>query len=264
MPSPLLGYNTNVRHHGKVFHIQTEDSGVSHGHIFTHLFADGGRIVATRKTSYQQHLGTTRFPAVVKGLMKAQHKAMFIALRDGLFDEDELAGAREFALREITVDDDPAQVAEVKSAPVDVDALDRAAASFEPSTPGVDAENFEAAAASYEGGGFGDVLPDVPAETAHGVTSPGLESPAGMTSSPGLTPSVPVSATFSAPDPSTSSRPPSAGRYSVTAPVASRPKPPKDAGPRPKDSLFGHDLLSEKSLDEVILSYLADDLDEKK
>jgi hypothetical protein len=27
-PSPLLGYNNNVRHKGKVFHIQTEDSGV--------------------------------------------------------------------------------------------------------------------------------------------------------------------------------------------------------------------------------------------
>ena len=45
MPSPLLGYNTNVRHRGKIFHIQTEDSGVTHAHIFTHLFADGGRIV---------------------------------------------------------------------------------------------------------------------------------------------------------------------------------------------------------------------------
>ena len=44
-PSPLLGYNNNVRHKGRVFHIQTEDSGVNHPHIITHLFADGGRIL---------------------------------------------------------------------------------------------------------------------------------------------------------------------------------------------------------------------------
>jgi hypothetical protein len=31
---------------------------------------------------------------------------------------------------------------------------------------------------------------------------------------------------------------------------------------RPPESIFGGDLLSEKSLDEVILSYLASDLDE--
>lgn len=106
MASPLLGYNTNVRHHGRVYHIQTEDSGTAHGHIFTHLFADGGRIVATKKTSYAHWIGTDRFPASAKKLMQAQHKAMFIALRDGLFDADEVAGAEEFAARVITLEDD--------------------------------------------------------------------------------------------------------------------------------------------------------------
>ena len=108
MASPLVGYNTNVRHHGKVFHIQTEDSGLSHGHIFTHLFADGGRIVATKKTTYSQYIGSDRFPAVVKKLMQAQHKAMFIALRDGLFDTDEVQGAKEFAARSIVLDEERA------------------------------------------------------------------------------------------------------------------------------------------------------------
>ena len=43
-PSPLLGFNNNFKHKGSVYHIQTEDSGVKHPHIITHLFADGGRI----------------------------------------------------------------------------------------------------------------------------------------------------------------------------------------------------------------------------
>ena len=46
-PPPLLGFNNNVRHRGRVFHIQTEDSGIRHARIVTHLFADGGRIVRT-------------------------------------------------------------------------------------------------------------------------------------------------------------------------------------------------------------------------
>src|SRR6185436_17941 len=84
--SPLLGYNNNVRHKGRVFHIQTEDSGVNHPHIITHLFMDGGRILKSVKKSYAEHVGIDNMSEIVRGLMKDQHKAMFIALRDGQFD----------------------------------------------------------------------------------------------------------------------------------------------------------------------------------
>src|SRR5580704_5062293 len=85
-PSPLLGYNNNVRHKGKVFHIQTEDSGVRYGHIITHLFMDGGRILKSVKTSYAEYIGNDRMNEIIREMMKQQHKAMFIALRDGKFD----------------------------------------------------------------------------------------------------------------------------------------------------------------------------------
>jgi len=85
-PSPLLGFNNNVRHKGRVFHIQTEDSGIRHPHIITHLFADGGRILKTTKTSYAEHIGQERLAETVRAMMQEQHKAMFIALRDGQFD----------------------------------------------------------------------------------------------------------------------------------------------------------------------------------
>jgi hypothetical protein len=84
--SPLLGYNNNVRHKNRVFHIQTEDSGVNHPHIITHLFMDGGRILKSVKKSYAEHVGVDGMSDTVRGLMKEQHKAMFIALRDGQFD----------------------------------------------------------------------------------------------------------------------------------------------------------------------------------
>lgn len=84
--SPVLGYNNNVRHKNRVFHIQTEDSGVNHPHIITHLFMDGGRILKSMKRSYAEHVGSEGLTETVRGLMKEQHKAMFIALRDGQFD----------------------------------------------------------------------------------------------------------------------------------------------------------------------------------
>jgi hypothetical protein len=113
-PSPLLGYNTNVRHKGKLYHIQTEDSGVSHPHIITHLFADGGRIIASKKTSYSQHLGAENLQETVKKLMQEQHKAMFIALRDCVYDEPDEAAAR-------------SPTPEPKAPELDLDALERAA-----------------------------------------------------------------------------------------------------------------------------------------
>ena len=86
MKSPLLGFNNNVRHKGRVFHIQTEDSGVKHPHIITHLFADGGRILKTTKTSYAEHVGAETMAETVTAMMKEQHKAMFVALREGQYD----------------------------------------------------------------------------------------------------------------------------------------------------------------------------------
>ena len=85
-PSPLLGYNNNIRHKNRVFHIQTEDSGVRHPHIITHLFMDGGRILKSVKTSYAEHLGVEKMADLVRKMMKDQHKGMLIALRDGQFD----------------------------------------------------------------------------------------------------------------------------------------------------------------------------------
>jgi hypothetical protein len=86
-PPPLLGYNNNVRHRGRIFHIQTEDSGVNSPRIMTHLFADGGRIVRSTRTDYSEHLEQPDMAAIVKNMMKEQHKAMFVALRSGELDE---------------------------------------------------------------------------------------------------------------------------------------------------------------------------------
>ncbi|MBW2453192.1 MAG: hypothetical protein JRI68_01715 [Deltaproteobacteria bacterium] len=84
--TPLLGYNNNIPYKGQVYHVQTEDSGSKHPHVITHLFADGGRVISTTKTSYEHYLGSDNLSEKVRATMRDQHKKMVIALRDGEFD----------------------------------------------------------------------------------------------------------------------------------------------------------------------------------
>jgi len=83
---PVTGYNNNVRHRGCIFHIQTEDSGTKNPRIVTHLFVDGGRIIHTLRTDYREHVGSPDLVEIVRRLMKAQHKAAYVALRRGELD----------------------------------------------------------------------------------------------------------------------------------------------------------------------------------
>src|SRR6478736_1750020 len=80
--SPVLGYNHNVRYAGRLWHVQTEDSGVQNPHIFTHLFHDG-TILATKRVDYDP----TSDVGVVQKLMQAQHKLMRRELKQGAFDD---------------------------------------------------------------------------------------------------------------------------------------------------------------------------------
>ncbi len=80
--SPVLGYNHNVRYAGRLWHVQTEDSGVQNPHIFTHLFHDG-TILATKRFDYDASSAVE----VVQKFMQSQHKAMLRDLKQGTFDE---------------------------------------------------------------------------------------------------------------------------------------------------------------------------------
>ncbi|MBL9008381.1 MAG: hypothetical protein JNJ46_29240 [Myxococcales bacterium] len=78
---PFLGYNHNVRHAGHLFHVQTEDSGLSRLTLFTHCFVDG-TILASLRATYTAE----ESDAVVQKRMQDQHKAMLRRVRDGEFD----------------------------------------------------------------------------------------------------------------------------------------------------------------------------------
>ncbi|MEI9953336.1 MAG: FHA domain-containing protein [Pseudomonadota bacterium] len=81
-----MGFNNNIKFRSTVFHVQTEDSGLDQPHIITHLFADGGRVIKSHKREYKEHTKRPDVAEYVRGLMKAQHLEMVMALRDGRFD----------------------------------------------------------------------------------------------------------------------------------------------------------------------------------
>jgi hypothetical protein len=82
----LLGFNTNVKHNGRMFHLQTEDSGSQHRHVITQLFVDGGRVVKSERCNYSEHLAPAERVRLVRALMIEQHKRLFITLRSGQLD----------------------------------------------------------------------------------------------------------------------------------------------------------------------------------
>src|SRR3954451_20163628 len=79
--SPVLGYNHNLRHGGRVFHVQTEDSGQGYARLHTHLFYEG-TILSSKKQEYDPSAPED----VVRGMMQQLHKAMIRELTHGEYD----------------------------------------------------------------------------------------------------------------------------------------------------------------------------------
>jgi hypothetical protein len=79
--SPVLGYNHNLRHGGRVFHVQTEDSGHGYARLHTHLFYEG-TILSSKKQEYDPNASEES----VRALMQQLHKSMIRELTHGEHD----------------------------------------------------------------------------------------------------------------------------------------------------------------------------------
>jgi hypothetical protein len=191
----VVGFNHNIKHKGKMYHIQTEDSGLENPHLITHLFV-GGNILASKKTSYADIIGADNLAAVVRELMEEQHKEMLRNLINGVYDDVDEANAAQ-------------------------------AASFQPGEIKADGKTVQMA-------------PSMRAETRGGLK--------------------PVAA------PPPTAPPPKVVPPKVVPPevLAARLEPAPVLRNDGAETLFGEDLISEKSLDEVILSYLAEDLGDRR
>src|SRR5499427_9085455 len=106
--SPVLGYNHNLRHGGRVFHVQTEDSGQGYARLHTHLFYEG-TILSTKKQEYDPNAPEE----AVRALMQQLHKSMIKELTKG--EHDARIGAFFVARGQPAMLDDAGQPAAVQA-----------------------------------------------------------------------------------------------------------------------------------------------------
>ncbi|NMC71458.1 MAG: hypothetical protein GYA57_15515 [Myxococcales bacterium] len=232
MKDAQVGFNTNVAYRGVTLHIQTEDSGLGRPHVITHLYREG-TILATRRTSYDPAGEPAEVRARVRALMKSQHKQVILDLRNGVFDETinrVLAGAGP-----ATGGEEPAAAAppaEEVAAP--------------PAEPEVSAAAAPAAAAAG----------NEPEAGAAEVVRPARATPAAGRGRSSYRPPEP--------GPTAPDRVLPEGTGSIAVGRPRRPAPLRPVVQREREG-FGKDLISDRSLDEVVLSYLAEELtkDEK-
>jgi hypothetical protein len=82
----ITGFNTDIKHNDKVYHVQTEDKGVGNPYIESLVYV-GGEILASKKTSYAEQLKSGIDDKWIGGLMEQQHRTMIAAIKRGRFDQ---------------------------------------------------------------------------------------------------------------------------------------------------------------------------------
>ncbi len=92
----FLGLNSNVKYGGKIYHVQTEDSGEKYKHAISHLFLDG-TILATERMDYSDlmSLPDEEREKLVVERMRKQHKTMVRKLTLGGYDHVDGVGGEE-------------------------------------------------------------------------------------------------------------------------------------------------------------------------
>ncbi len=83
---PLTGFNHNVRYRERIFHIQTEDSGLNKPHVFSHVFIIGA-IVSSSRFIYTDIVEQTGHEVELIRRMQLQHKTIMAGLLRGKFDD---------------------------------------------------------------------------------------------------------------------------------------------------------------------------------
>jgi len=82
----ITGFNTDVRHEGNVYHVQTEDGGKDNP-ILESLIYVGGTIVAKKLTPYPAQIEEEARQATLAALLKRQHQVIIAAIKAGRIED---------------------------------------------------------------------------------------------------------------------------------------------------------------------------------
>ena len=82
----ITGYNSDVRHGSRTYHVQTEDKGLANPRIETLIYV-GGEILDSTRSSYEDLLdGPEASELQVQLRMDQQHRAVIQGIRNGKYD----------------------------------------------------------------------------------------------------------------------------------------------------------------------------------
>jgi hypothetical protein len=82
----ITGFNTDVRHGSRVFHVQTEDKGLSNPKIETLIYV-GGEILDSYRGAYEDLLAHPPvMDQAILARMEEQHKAVIRDIKNGKYD----------------------------------------------------------------------------------------------------------------------------------------------------------------------------------
>ncbi|MCB1052184.1 MAG: hypothetical protein H6510_08990 [Acidobacteria bacterium] len=83
----ITGFNTDVKHKSKVFHVQTEDKGRNNPKIETLVYM-GGEILDSYRTTYESDKKDMTEEEIIQ-LMESQHKKVIKSIKIGKYDSEE-------------------------------------------------------------------------------------------------------------------------------------------------------------------------------
>jgi hypothetical protein len=82
----ITGYNTDVRHGNRIFHVQTEDKGLTNPKIETLIYV-GGEILDSYRSSYEDLLAAPPITdGVIQSRMDEQHRVVIRDIKNGKYD----------------------------------------------------------------------------------------------------------------------------------------------------------------------------------
>jgi len=89
----ITGYNTDIEYEGVVYHVQTEDKGLSSPVIMS-LIYDRGTILASKRASYEDLINGTLDEEALAERLQRQHKLLCAAISAGRIEDLKQMSAR--------------------------------------------------------------------------------------------------------------------------------------------------------------------------
>ncbi|KXK00936.1 MAG: hypothetical protein UZ17_ACD001001990 [Acidobacteria bacterium OLB17] len=129
----ISGFNTDVEHNGVVYHIQTEDKGLS-SQLIVSLVYDRGTILASKRTPYNDLNVGSLDEAALSDRLSRQHKLICAAVKAGrISDLQQMTGKARAAKRDAAAA--PTELHEAEAQPTVTVPEETVAAAVVPTAP---------------------------------------------------------------------------------------------------------------------------------